>query len=803
MDFLETIRRAYDLAELPYLSTDIRYAQTSYDRAGGNCDYNNWHYEDTHGDKVIFDVMGTGCVYKIFLPTSGHNAADSGFLKIYVDFENETDPPLVEGTLTEIFGGKHPAFPAELVTIGVPDHSAFVSYVPIPFQKRLKITSDCPGPLFYHHIDYRLFAPGTPVESWRGPEDAYKTKKLIEHFGSSGQAFPATDNTTRFPAASLPQNTEISLFQLDTETPSQITSFRLKLDGITHHAADNDNFASLAELYLQITFDDAAVPQVSAPLSGFFAMPDFGIDKNSMDMHGQYYRTHAYIAGLDHGDWLYMRFCMPFRKRVQAVLVNHSTRDFTHCQAEICQTDFDVSRAFGYFHAQTQVFEAMAEDRNDIQLLSCTGSGVFVGISSSMDSNTDIEHSYYLEGDEHIYVDGSKSPQINGTGTEDFYNGAYYWRNGTHTMPLYGCGYNAKWSLDGSPHNDEPTYRSMAYRFMVGDSIPFRSSFLFRIEHGFVNDCYEKGRAVLFYYLHPEQRLETIDTLHFAVEEELKAHRYDGSFNMSGTSSDRCTLSVCFSRYEGLCSGKSVSLSGRVMRRGADFSWKYTLPVEDGGGYLALKRVLEYTFLNQRAQVYIDGVLAGIWYDAGCNTAMRFRESEFAIAPSLTTGKKEITVRLVTESNMFSVISVTLVRYGRKSTVYKSSSVKTGSGRYAEILQNLQNLIRTSLTTGNYSQLHGDELSTALYISPQHLRRVVRKCTDMSLTDYLLLQRIEYSKELLSTTNLPVKSVALSVGMMDVSYFSRVFKKLTGETCLEYRAHLPESHPSDSETTEK
>ncbi len=37
----------------------------------------------------------------------------------------------------------------------------------------------------------------------------------------------------------------------------------------------------------------------------------------------------------------------------------------------------------------------------------------------------------FLEGDERVFVDGQESPHIYGTGTEDFYEGGFYFRDGT------------------------------------------------------------------------------------------------------------------------------------------------------------------------------------------------------------------------------------------------------------------------------------------------------------------------------------------------------------------------------------
>lgn len=44
----------------------------------------------------------------------------------------------------------------------------------------------------------------------------------------------------------------------------------------------------------------------------------------------------------------------------------------------------------------------------------------------------------FLEGDERIYIDGSKTPALYGTGTEDFYNSGWYFYQGIYNRPVHG-----------------------------------------------------------------------------------------------------------------------------------------------------------------------------------------------------------------------------------------------------------------------------------------------------------------------------------------------------------------------------
>lgn len=73
-------------------------------------------------------------------------------------------------------------------------------------------------------------------------------------------------------------------------------------------------------------------------------------------------------------------------------------------------------------------------------------------------------------------------------------------------------------------------------------------------------------------------------------------------------------------------------------------------------------------------------------------------------------------------------------------------------------------------------------LATRLSVSPSYLSSLFKKEMGVSLTDYVNGCRIEHAKTLLLWSNLPVKQVAISCGVEDIYYFSRMFKKTVGRT---------------------
>ena len=81
----------------------------------------------------------------------------------------------------------------------------------------------------------------------------------------------------------------------------------------------------------------------------------------------------------------------------------------------------------------------------------------------------------------------------------------------------------------------------------------------------------------------------------------------------------------------------------------------------------------------------------------------------------------------------------------------------------------------------NYSRtVDTTDIADSVGISRSHLYRVFMKHLDIPPNEYLTRFRISQACELLEHSNLPISAVAASVGYEDQLYFSRVFKKITG-----------------------
>ncbi len=161
--------------------------------------------------------------------------------------------------------------------------------------------------------------------------------------------------------------------------------------------------------------------------------------------------------------------------------------------------------------------------------LEATGRGHFVGCNLSVHNRAG---GWWGEGDDMFYIDGADTPTLQGTGSEDYFCGAWcYGEGGTLTFsnPYFGLPFNrggntrnALWSV---------------YRYHIEDPIPFTQSIRATIEHGHANDRSDDFASVAYWYQAephapfpalpgPEERMfaeATVYTEDWAIEAEALA----------------------------------------------------------------------------------------------------------------------------------------------------------------------------------------------------------------------------------------------------------------------------------------
>lgn len=88
----------------------------------------------------------------------------------------------------------------------------------------------------------------------------------------------------------------------------------------------------------------------------------------------------------------------------------------------------------------------------------------------------------------------------------------------------------------------------------------------------------------------------------------------------------------------------------------------------------------------------------------------------------------------------------------------------------------------------NYmKRLTRDDIASSVYLSPDYVSKIFRNETGQYIKDYMTELRIEKAKQLLREGKMNISEVANSVGFDNFSYFSTIFKKVTGVSPSEYK----------------
>lgn len=91
------------------------------------------------------------------------------------------------------------------------------------------------------------------------------------------------------------------------------------------------------------------------------------------------------------------------------------------------------------------------------------------------------------------------------------------------------------------------------------------------------------------------------------------------------------------------------------------------------------------------------------------------------------------------------------------------------------------------LDTRYHEHITLTKLRDRFHYSPNYLTAEFRRFFGTPLIEYLIGVRMQHARELLGTTDMPVKAVAGECGYQDIHYFSKAFRRSAGSSPSEYR----------------
>jgi len=314
--------------------------------------------------------------------------------------------------------------------------------------------------------------------------DLPQAKDYVQHRSSSYDR--SGGNADARPIA--PRET---LTLLDEAGPGLITHLWVTI------ASDDPNH--LKALVLRMYWDGEPAPSVEAPIGDFFGL---GL--------GDYFLYQSVPLAVGSDKALNSFFTMPFQKHARVTVTNEGAEKVDSFYFNLDYRAYRKPLPAGqlYFHAQYRQAapapgwtnqwqsngDSIVNDKKNLNgegnyvWLEATGRGHFVGVTMSVLQNQD---GWWGEGDDMFFVDGETTPSINGTGSEDYFLGAWDFGGRAFSYGLFGAPVvgpervGGRWSL---------------YRFHLDSPIPFTQSLRATIEHGHANHRSDNFYSVAYWY---------------------------------------------------------------------------------------------------------------------------------------------------------------------------------------------------------------------------------------------------------------------------------------------------------------
>ncbi len=549
------------------------------------------------GDEgVIFEEVGPGAVTRIWM-TQGFGTSqplDPGIrLHIYLDGEDE---PRVDESLPDFFAGKTPPFLTPLVGDRLVSSGGNFSYVPIPYRKGCRVTlKGAEEARIWFQVTYHRLRDATGVSTFTGNEDLSRWSELLA--GAGDDPWPEPDPAITEGQIALEPGDSLAIYSAGG--PGLLTGLRLTTPA-----------AGWSEIRLSLTFDGRTTADLA--LRDFFAIG-----------RGDGLPTRSLLVGLDADDRLYAYFPMPFFDHavVRLTRAPESAGDPVEVGFWVRRSAVPPVAGSGLFGAQLQAADPTTPG-TDLPLLELEGTGKWVGLFADLGS-VGTPSRQYLEGDERIYLDGARHPMLYGTGTEDIFNGGFYFDQGPFRAALHGMTYHL------TPAGEDVT---AAYRLFLTDAVTFGASIRAGLETGPTGEMPMRARTVAYAYLRRNPMLARRDVLDLSDEGSLADHGFEvtGEFAVEN-------LAAAFEGEPPL----QLESDGYYRQAGEA---SFVLATEGCLGQPRLRRLLDAGLAGQAAMVRLDGAQATILPPIDPNVERRWREIDVDLAAPIAGEETAVTV---------------------------------------------------------------------------------------------------------------------------------------------------------------
>lgn len=278
---------------------------------------------------------------------------------------------------------------------------------------------------------------------------------------------------------------------LDVDGPATITHLWFTIS--------DDEPWHLKRIVLRMYWDGEASPSVEAPIGDFFGL---GL--------GEYHSWQSAVLSVGSIRALNSFFPMPFARHARITLTNEGEQaiDNLYYNIDIEHHPHPLPAGTLYFHAQYRqaqpnvgwkadwkwgdeyagMKKANLDGRDNYVWVEARGRGHFVGVTMSVLQNQD---HWWGEGDDMFFIDGERLPSIAGTGSEDYFLGAWNFGGEPFSYAQYGAPVVGTELAGG---------RSSVYRFHLDAPIPFTRSLKATIEHGHANLRSDNFYSVAYWY---------------------------------------------------------------------------------------------------------------------------------------------------------------------------------------------------------------------------------------------------------------------------------------------------------------